>query len=67
MCMCGECGEYFSRTSTFDQHRVGDYATGRTCLTPAEMTAKGMVNRDGVWGNPGPSVSHWSKTAEVAE
>lgn len=67
MCLCPTCQRYFSRTSTFDQHRIGPYDGDRRCMTVTEMTTKGMVNRDGVWGNPGPAVSHWTKTAEVTE
>jgi hypothetical protein len=53
-CMCATCGQFFSGTSLFDAHRVGDYAVGRTCMAVAEIEAKGYVNRGGVWGWPGP-------------
>jgi hypothetical protein len=53
-CMCGQCHQFFSGTSLFDAHRVGDYAAGRTCMTVKEMEAKGYVNRAGVWGWPAP-------------
>lgn len=59
-CQCAGCGEYFTRTSSFDKHRTGRHANPgewlgtRRCLTPEEMEAKGMShNADGVWsGSP---------------
>jgi hypothetical protein len=70
MCDCGECGLRFSRTSTFDKHRVGRHEPlERRCLTPDEMRAKGMVERNGVWGNKAPEggLRHWAEAEEVAE
>lgn len=58
-CMCAECGRYFSTTRNFDRHRifidkdVQDWDR-RRCLTPAEMKAKGLIEKDGVWKQPGP-------------
>lgn len=53
---CPECSEYFNSTGAFSKHRVGDYARDangrsmRRCLTPDEMTAKGMAQNDaGFW------------------
>ena len=52
---CRGCGEYFNSTRAFDKHRVGRYATEtkpntRRCLTPEEMTKKGMLqSEDGFW------------------
>lgn len=66
-CMCGSCGLFFSGTSLFDAHRVGDYGVGRTCSTAAEMEARGYVNRDGVWGWPAPTSAVWAAAAEVTD
>jgi hypothetical protein len=47
---CQGCKQYFTRTSVFDKHRIGEHGKNRRCLTPAEMIAKGMfVGADGVW------------------
>lgn len=61
ICQCPTCGAFFAAVSVFDRHRVGDYDGERRCLTPAEMTAKGMVCRNEVWGRQGPStgLAHW--------
>jgi len=48
-CQCTECGRVFSRTSSFDAHRTGDYGKDRRCMTEEEMLAKGMQSTDGVW------------------
>ncbi len=48
-CECPTCGMFFSTTGNFDAHRTGDYATGRTCLSPAAFAAKGYIEKDGVW------------------
>jgi hypothetical protein len=53
MCDCPTCGLRFSATSTFDKHRQGPYDGDRRCLTPKEMRAKKMVERNGVWGMEG--------------
>jgi len=42
-CKCSACGELFAMVSTFDKHRVGDYASGRRCISRSEMLAKGWV------------------------
>lgn len=48
-CKCPTCGEYFSSTYAFDQHRKGPI-TDRRCLTVAEMREKGFsVNATGHW------------------
>lgn len=49
MCECPTCLRYFSTTANFDRHRVGPFDGERRCLTAAEMTAKGMVEKGGVW------------------
>lgn len=49
---CPTCQEYFNSSSSFDYHRVGGYSplNTRTCLTPSEMTSRGMSkNKDGFW------------------
>ena len=49
-CHCTACGEAFNSESTFDRHRHGDYVTGRRCLMPAELRARGWsINRAGFW------------------
>ncbi len=49
MCECPTCGLFFQSVSAFDQHRTGDW-DHRRCLTPAEMTAKGMCQDEaGYW------------------
>jgi len=69
MCQCGSCGLFFSRTSTFDAHRVGKHEPDeRRCLIPVEMEAAGLVDRDGVWGRKSPEggLSHWGQVQEEA-
>lgn len=58
-CQCAACHQYFSTTSNFDKHRVGDYEAGRRCRTAKEMVAKGLVLVDGVW--QGPPSTHFSQ------
>ncbi len=48
-CECAECGQFFSTTSNFERHRAGLYDTGRRCLTPADIQAKGLIRKRGVW------------------
>lgn len=50
-CMCVGCGEIFSRASSFDKHRTGDFARReRRCLSPDEMISRKMTrNARGVW------------------
>ena len=55
-CQCTACGEHFNRVSTFDRHRIGNYAKpgewagDRRCMTADEMTAKGWrPNATGWW------------------
>jgi hypothetical protein len=48
---CPSCGELFNSSSSFDKHRVGEFAVKegpnrRRCLTPDEMIAKGMSKVD---------------------
>lgn len=46
---CPQCGELFNSLSAFDAHRYGPHEdNGRRCLTPAQMTARGMI-RVGRW------------------
>lgn len=48
-CKCAACGEYFNSVYAFDTHRAGKPGS-RSCLTPAEMTVKGMeVSKRGYW------------------
>lgn len=37
-CQCGDCGRYFSSTTTFAQHRAS--ATSHDCHDPATVTNK---------------------------
>lgn len=52
---CPACHETFTGTRAGDKHRTGDHAVfvgpeRRRCLSPAEMTERGMVRNDrGVW------------------
>lgn len=47
---CQGCKEYFNSTYAFDKHRTGTHGKDRRCLTPDEMTQKGMSkNPDGFW------------------
>lgn len=55
-CQCTACGEYFNSTSTFDRHRLGDYAKpgqlkgNRRCLFVSDLLAKGWGrNAAGFW------------------
>lgn len=54
---CGVCGLVFRSVAGFDMHRVGSYATlpdskhgaqpgTRRCLTPDEMTERGMARNE---------------------
>src|SRR5258708_7764414 len=49
--LCSGCGYNFLSMDVFDRHRIDDpQATkthGRRCLTPEEMTVKGMHCRSG--------------------
>jgi hypothetical protein len=48
---CQGCKQYFNSTHAFDKHRTGEHeGNNRRCMTPFEMTAKGMfVGSDGFW------------------
>src|SRR5579885_1429320 len=47
---CGGCHEVFNSVAAFDLHRVGDFdKRTRRCLTPQEMSAKGMTRNDKGW------------------
>jgi len=64
LCQCGECGAYFRSPSAFDKHRTGGQEA-RTCLTPDEMRAVGMVvNAAGFWVGQALDGERWfsSKT-----
>lgn len=70
MCQCGECQLFFSRTSTFDAHRVGKHEPyERRCLTPTEMLSKGLVERNEVWGwaTPEKKLTHWRTADTIAD
>ena len=45
---CSGCGSYFSSTSEFDAHRIGQFgvrgAGGRRCMTGTEMEAAGFAS-----------------------
>lgn len=63
-CECPTCGRFFSTTSNFDRHREGRFDDdSRHCLTADEMIAKGLVERDGVWRQPGPQRAIYGATA----
>ena len=63
-CECAACGQRFNRVSTFDKHRVGDFAgvggvNTRRCLNAEEMQAKGWrTNDSGYWVTGG---GFWSR------
>lgn len=66
-CQCAECGAYFNRVSTFDRHRIGDFAkpgesdNTRRCLAELEMAAKGWrKNETGWWVTGG---GFWKRAA----
>ncbi len=67
-CQCDRCKEYFNSISAFDRHqrllRSGDVR----CLSPLEMTAKGMQkNRAGYWiTRPRKGMEHYHKNQEAA-
>lgn len=67
ICQCGECFAFFAAVSVFDRHRTGPYDGNRRCLTTAEMTARGLVNREGVWGRKAPAegLRHWGTAVAV--
>lgn len=47
---CRGCDEYFNSNKAFEFHRVGKHGIDRRCLSPVEMTAKGMFrNSQGFW------------------
>lgn len=47
---CPGCDQYFNSNLAFDMHRTGKHGHDRRCMTPLEMTAKGMcVNAAGFW------------------
>jgi hypothetical protein len=47
---CPGCSEYFNSTHAFEKHRAGVFGVSRRCLTPDEMSAKGMAkNAAGFW------------------
>jgi len=51
---CTGCKRIFSSTSAFDLHRIGNFThRQRRCLTPQEMSARGMMrNEKGQWTLP---------------
>lgn len=61
---CPSCCQTFTGATAGDMHRVGDHGTWegpdrRRCLTPAEMTEKGMAQNDrGQW-TTGKSNAWW--------
>lgn len=48
---CPTCGQVFNSSPAFDKHRAGTFSPpGRHCLSPDQMTAKGMAkNKAGFW------------------
>lgn len=51
---CNTCGEYFSTTSNFDRHRVGEHRKDRHCADPESvgLTIK-TVGENRFWAMPG--------------
>lgn len=75
-CECPSCGQLFNRVSTFDKHRVGEFAKpgewagDRRCLTSDEMSDKGWrLNDKGFWLTEAREIpAAWANTAmEAAE
>ena len=61
---CPECHETFGGTTAGDMHRTGRHRVTegpdrRRCLTPAEMSARGMPQREGVWGTGRSTPESW--------
>lgn len=47
---CTECGEDFGSVEAFDKHRVGEWSTGRECISLNEFSKFGLVkNTRGCW------------------
>jgi hypothetical protein len=72
-CRCSACGEMFATVSTFDRHRVGDYESGRCCLSVSEMLARRWIqNSAGFWirghrPNINPALSQFAQNRRSAE
>lgn len=47
--LCTTCKRDFSSLGSFDRHRIGDHGKNRRCMTPEEMTADGMREKNGLW------------------
>ena len=61
---CPVCHETFGGTTAGDMHRTGRHGVTegldrRRCLTPAEMFARGMPQREGVWGTGRSTPESW--------
>jgi hypothetical protein len=64
---CSGCKRSFSSTSAFELHRVGNFThKNRHCLTPHEMSARGMMrNEKEQWTlPPTEEVAPWYKPSE---
>jgi hypothetical protein len=47
---CPGCDQYFNSNVAFEKHRTGKHGVDRRCMTPEEMTGKGMlINHAGFW------------------
>lgn len=73
-CHCPTCHKSFSSEANFDEHRTGDYDTGRRCYTTEELLAmtvgkalrprfKQSPQKDGrmVWVTWSAGESWWDK------
>nr|DAF12483.1 MAG TPA: alpha-aminoadipate carrier protein [Caudoviricetes sp.] len=62
---CPACHETFGGTRAGDMHRVGRHGVTegpdrRRCLTPTEMSTKGMTLHGDVWGTGMSTPESWS-------
>lgn len=66
---CAGCGEFFNSTVAFEKHRTGEHANnGRRCLSPDEMSEKGMSkSSDDFWITKPFGNDAWSKSVIVQQ
>lgn len=65
LCQCSACRLFFGSVYYFDRHRVGRHEPyERRCLTPDELVAIGLEDRNGVWKKPAPVGASWRQVKE---
>lgn len=63
---CTVCHETFTGPTAGNKHRIGDHGVWdgpdrRRCLSPGEMTDRGMtMNAKGLWAMPGSPAQFWA-------